>query len=594
MRKSKLRSTTSLVVSLSLITSPIMAQQTAVEGEPLALCAGLQSLEGALDLVTGEGEAELVLPCLDANGEVIEDQEALAAALEAQGEVETTTAAEPAVEDAPVEEVVVEEAPAEEPVAEVEDPAVVEETAETQDAVEEEPIAEVEGEAEAEITPDIAADAETATEVEAEAEVAPEVAAEAEVEITPETEAEVGADIAVEDEAEAETQTEAETTEDAPVVAEGLPEGDDAVEIADTPVVEEEAPAAAAAAAADNDVNAEADPTAEVQVEELTDDDVRTSDEDFDTSAASAAPAVTSSESDDDDNLTNFQRALLLGLGAVVVGSVMNNGDEVVSNSGDRVVVERDGELIVLKDDDVLLRQPGSQVRTENFSDGSTRTVVTRESGDRIVTIRASDGRVLRRTRILQDGTEFVLFDDTQQFADIEVTELPEEPQDPVQMQVSRSDVESLRIALMANQNANSQRSYSLRQIRQIREVRALAPEVELDIVTFASGSAAIDPSQAEELTGLGVAISNIISDDPGQVFLIEGHTDAVGDAGYNLALSDRRAETVALAMTEYFGIPPENLITQGYGESILKVQTLGDERANRRASVRNITSLLR
>ena len=77
-------------------------------------------------------------------------------------------------------------------------------------------------------------------------------------------------------------------------------------------------------------------------------------------------------------------------------------------------------------------------------------------------------------------------------------------------------------------------------------------------------------------------------------MFLIEGHTDAVGAATYNLALSDRRAETVALALTEYFDVPPENMITQGYGEAYLKIRTLEDERANRRAAVRRITPLLR
>jgi outer membrane protein OmpA-like peptidoglycan-associated protein len=77
-------------------------------------------------------------------------------------------------------------------------------------------------------------------------------------------------------------------------------------------------------------------------------------------------------------------------------------------------------------------------------------------------------------------------------------------------------------------------------------------------------------------------------------MFLIEGHTDAVGSAASNLALSDRRAESVALAMSEYFGVPPENMVVQGYGEEFLKVQTGASERANRRASVRRITDLLR
>ena len=89
------------------------------------------------------------------------------------------------------------------------------------------------------------------------------------------------------------------------------------------------------------------------------------------------------------------------------------------------------------------------------------------------------------------------------------------------------------------------------------------------------------------------MTMRNLIENDPSAVFLIEGHTDAVGAASYNLALSDRRAETVALALTEYFAVPPQNLITQGYGEADLKVKVLTNERENRRAVVRNISQLL-
>ncbi|SNR42687.1 OmpA family protein, partial [Paracoccus sediminis] len=75
--------------------------------------------------------------------------------------------------------------------------------------------------------------------------------------------------------------------------------------------------------------------------------------------------------------------------------------------------------------------------------------------------------------------------------------------------------------------------------------------------------------------------------------FLIEGHTDTVGSDAANLALSDRRAESVALALTEYFEVPPENLVVQGYGEQDPQIRREGDIRENRRAAVRQITSLL-
>ena len=60
-----------------------------------------------------------------------------------------------------------------------------------------------------------------------------------------------------------------------------------------------------------------------------------------------------------------------------------------------------------------------------------------------------------------------------------------------------------------------------------------------------------------------------------------------------NLSLSDRRAEAVAEILTTNFNIPPENLVTQGYGEQHLRVQTDGPSRENRRVQVRNITGLM-
>ena len=119
-----------------------------------------------------------------------------------------------------------------------------------------------------------------------------------------------------------------------------------------------------------------------------------------------------------------------------------------------------------------------------------------------------------------------------------------------------------------------------------------MAP-VNIDAITFDTGSAAIRSDQAQQLQGLGRAIQDQIAQNPQEIFMIEGHTDTVGSDAANLALSDRRAESVALALTEYFDVPPENLVTQGYGEQFLRVRAEGDIRDNRRASVRRITDLL-
>jgi outer membrane protein OmpA-like peptidoglycan-associated protein len=88
--------------------------------------------------------------------------------------------------------------------------------------------------------------------------------------------------------------------------------------------------------------------------------------------------------------------------------------------------------------------------------------------------------------------------------------------------------------------------------------------------------------------------MGNIIKKDPTETFLIEGHTDAVGTPQSNLVLSDKRAESVANVLTDVYGIPPENLATQGYGEQYLKVQTDSPEQQNRRVTIRRVTALVR
>jgi outer membrane protein OmpA-like peptidoglycan-associated protein len=158
----------------------------------------------------------------------------------------------------------------------------------------------------------------------------------------------------------------------------------------------------------------------------------------------------------------------------------------------------------------------------------------------------------------------------------------------------SEFDRAALRAALAAGPVYDTDRGYTLRQIREIRQVRDLMPGIDLDTITFASGSAAIPVEQTRSIVRLGLLIEEILAENPREVFLIEGHTDATGGEVLNLALSDRRAETVALALTETFNIPPENLVVQGYGEEFLKIDTQAAEQANRRATVRRITPLLR
>ncbi|MWD28835.1 OmpA family protein [Aquicoccus sp. SCR17] len=516
----------------------------------------------------------------EANADATATEEGTAAA-EADAEAETQSAEDVGVE----EETTDSAAETAETTAEGTAAATEEATEETGDALGD-AVSEAEQAMDGEDSVDSGEGADTAT-TEADAEAAAESdATGTEAEATAET-------TAAEEDGTATTE---ETDATASAEAEGETELPEASAEEQAEAAAEMAEGEAAAAAASDESSAEG----EVTTETVTDENSRSSDEEFQTQvgqqpegteAEAQAQARASDDDDDDGGLTDAQKLAIGAFGAIAVGALLNNGSKVVSNSGDRVVVERDGQQYILKDDDALLRQPGNEIQTERFNDGSTRVTVTRPNGSKVQTVRAADGRVLRRTRITPDGERIVLFDDTQAEANrVEVNELPQVNEQ--RYTYESGDEESLRQALMATQNATG-RSYSLNQIRRIDAVRKQMPVLAVDNVNFQTGSAVIRPEEAEELAALGRAMKQAIEENPREVFLVEGHTDAVGKASYNLALSDRRAESLALALSEYFDVPAENMIVQGYGESDLLVRTNDAERANRRAAIRRITPLL-
>ncbi|MDP4892241.1 OmpA family protein, partial [Cypionkella sp.] len=311
-----------------------------------------------------------------------------------------------------------------------------------------------------------------------------------------------------------------------------------------------------------------------------------------------AAPVVV--EGGKKNRLSDLEKFGLVALGALAVGAIIKGANnapaedrQVVSNTGDRVVVlNPDGQYQVYRDDDATLRQPGSQVRTETFKDGSTRTTVLREGGDQVVTIRDATGRVLRRATYDAQGRERVLFNDLQPERRVVVSTLPAPRAKQVVIAAEDPNADFKR-AMAAQQIEKLGRSFSLRQIREIPQVRHLAAQIDVDLISFDSGSAALKPAEAGNLADLGGFMQDMLAQNPGEIFLIEGHTDATGKAAMNLALSDRRAETVALALAEYFDIPPENMVIQGYGEEELRIDTQANEPRNRRVAVRIITPLL-
>ena len=279
-------------------------------------------------------------------------------------------------------------------------------------------------------------------------------------------------------------------------------------------------------------------------------------------------------------------------------------GDRTIIREPDRTIIREGGQTIIRHSEDDRFRYGARDVRTERRGNDNV-TVIMRPSGDRIVTTVDENGFLLRRSRLLPDGREIIIIDNRPREAGFAAgrgfggffVNLPPPviriPRERYIVESDRADPALLYDTLIAPPVDVIDRRYTLDEIRYSAPVRDRMPRIDLNTVTFDSGSWELTPDQVEALAGIAEGLNRAIQQNPREVFLIEGYTDAVGADVDNLSLSDRRAESVAVALTQQFAVPAENLSTQGYGEQYLKIPTDGPERANRRVTVRRITPLL-
>jgi OOP family OmpA-OmpF porin len=278
---------------------------------------------------------------------------------------------------------------------------------------------------------------------------------------------------------------------------------------------------------------------------------------------------------------------------------VQQGGRTVITEPGRIIIRDPGGQSFVRHDEMERFRYGARDIRTER--DGNDmRTIVVRPDGDQIITITAPDGRLLRRIRRDREGREIIIIDNT--FVDPAAVggfyvDLPPPviriPYDRYIVDAGDASADVIYDTLEAPPVDRIERRYSLDEIRYSPNVRMLMPSIDLNTINFELGSWEISPDQAAKLQVIADGLNRAIQRNPREVFLIEGHTDATGNDTDNLSLSDRRAESAAELLTQQFGVPAENLTSQGYGSQYLKEQTDGPSRINRRVTVRRITPLL-
>jgi outer membrane protein OmpA-like peptidoglycan-associated protein len=278
---------------------------------------------------------------------------------------------------------------------------------------------------------------------------------------------------------------------------------------------------------------------------------------------------------------------------------VENNGQRTVIVEPDHREIIRERDRVIIRHDEVeRFRVIGADVRVERRG-AETVSVIRRPGNVEIVTYLDDNGRLLRRVRRTPDGREFILIDNRFRDparAEIFISLPPPRiviPREQYIVEIHAAPRERIFAALAAPPVERIDRAYALDEIRFSPALRDRMPRVDLDTINFEFGSWQVAPDQIPLLANIAEAINAVTQRNPNEVFLIEGHTDAVGSDVDNLSLSDRRAESVAVILSQNFQVPPENLTTQGYGAQQLKVQTAGPSRENRRVTIRRITPLL-
>ncbi|HSA79510.1 MAG TPA: OmpA family protein [Geminicoccaceae bacterium] len=118
----------------------------------------------------------------------------------------------------------------------------------------------------------------------------------------------------------------------------------------------------------------------------------------------------------------------------------------------------------------------------------------------------------------------------------------------------------------------------------QATAAEAIRPAVDLD-VRFEFDSAELTPMAQAVLDNLATALTTDLAP---YRFVLEGHTDAVGNDGYNLELSERRAHAVERYLRDLYRIDPERLTTIGKGERELLLPEQPAAASNRRVRVIN------
>ncbi|WP_207455435.1 OmpA family protein [Azospirillum sp. SYSU D00513] len=155
-------------------------------------------------------------------------------------------------------------------------------------------------------------------------------------------------------------------------------------------------------------------------------------------------------------------------------------------------------------------------------------------------------------------------------------------------VQVAR-DTAELKGAQTVVSNADTYRlqARNVQLEQQLRELQAQRTErglvMTLGDVLFATGRAELSPGAQQRIDRL----AQFMQQNPNRTIRIEGYTDSTGSSATNLALSERRAQSVRDALV-LAGVQPNRIVTQGFGSAqpVASNSTDAGRQQNRRVEI--------
>jgi hypothetical protein len=225
---------------------------------------------------------------------------------------------------------------------------------------------------------------------------------------------------------------------------------------------------------------------------------------------------------------------------------VQEGGRTVITEPGRIIIRDPSGQAYVRHSEVDRFRYGARDIQTRTVG-GETRTVVIRPDGTQVITVIGRDGQLLRRIRRDDRGREIIIIDNSYRDPRAVGGFYVDLPPPVIRIPYNRYIVDSedagpdlIYDTMMAPPVDRIARRYSLDEIRYSPNVRQLMPSIDVNTINFELGSWEIPPDQAAKLQVIADGLNRAIQANPREVFLIEGHTDAVGNDVDNLSLSDR------------------------------------------------------